>query len=228
MEDNVREQPFDYENEDTKPLTAVNRPVTPNTAHLYPANGEVFQQAPHYPEQEAPSQRQDAHQQGPRFSRRQILVAGGAAAGLVVATSLGILEVKNLLQGHGQDHPILGSLLLGNIQQQVNFQPPYTTPQDMLIFSGQLADGWSDWSWGQQQVISTPTFTDGSAVIDFSPTNWGGVYLSHDPIDTTGYSFFSFGSMAALVGGSRSWSAYPMQITSLATQSRSMTTFRAA
>ncbi|HEX6779482.1 MAG TPA: hypothetical protein VF099_14825, partial [Ktedonobacterales bacterium] len=174
MDYNARELPFEDEDEDTRPLAAIRNPMALNAAYINPASGNVVQQAPHYAENEgyvveeyvendAPGQPQDSDEQGRRFSRRQILIAGGATAGLVVATSLGILEIKNLLQSQG--HPILGSPRLGNNapQQQVTIPQPYTTPQDILIFSGQISSGWNDWSWGTRQIVSTPAFTDGSS-----------------------------------------------------------------
>ncbi len=198
MENDLREQPFEYEDEDTIPLVAVNPPGPPKiTNKIYYAPEE----SQRYFADEPGNQPQDDHQRQPRFSRRQILVAGGATAGLAVATSLGIIEVKQLFQSKG--HPILGSLRLGNNQQshQQTIQPPYTTPQDLLIFSGKLSSGWSDWSWGKRQFVSSPAFTDGSAVIKFSPASWAGVYFSHKPFDTTGYGFLQFWINGGTVGG---------------------------
>lgn len=212
MDYHARELPFENEDEDTRPLAAIRNPMALNTANINPASGDVAQQAPHYAENEgyveegyvandAPGQPQNSDEPGRRFSRRQILIAGGGAAGLVVATSLGIIELKNLLQSQG--HPILGSLRLGNNaqQQQVTIPQPYTTPQDILIFSGQISSGWNDWSWGTRQIVPTPAFTDGSSVIKFTPSNWAGVYLSHTPLDTAGYGFFQFWINGGAVGG---------------------------
>lgn len=199
MEDNIREQPYEIENEDTTPLAVVNVPLT----RKQQADEYTQAEAQRYFPDEIDNQPQDNHQRQQRFSRRQVLIAGGAAAGLVVATSLGIIEVKNLLQGQGQGHPILGSLRLGNNQQshQQTIQPPYTTPEDIVIFSDQLSSGWNDWSWGKHQIVSSPAFTDGSAVIKFTPASWAGVYYSRKPFDTTGYGFLQFWINGGSVGG---------------------------
>lgn len=136
-----------------------------------------------------------------RFSRRRLIIAGSVTAGgLVIASSLGVLGLQDLLRQQGQD--ILGSFLLGKERQPPpNMQGPMTTPQDIVIFSGRLNTGWQDWSWGQHQIVTSPAFTDGSPVIKFSPANNGGVYFSHTPIETSGFGYFQFWINGGAVGG---------------------------
>jgi hypothetical protein len=137
-----------------------------------------------------------------RFSRRKLLIAGSATAGLVTASALGVLELHKLLQKHGTD--VLGSFRhLGNQRQAPPaIQPPYTTPQDLIIFSGKLSPNWNDWSWPHSYPVSrAPLFTDGTSVIQFSPANGNAVYLSHAPLKTAGYGFLQFWAHGGLAGG---------------------------
>lgn len=137
-----------------------------------------------------------------RLSRRKLLITGGAATGLVVATSLGIFELRQLLQKHGPD--ILGSLRLPGNRRQLPpaIQQPYTTPQDIVIFSGKLSPNWNDWSWPHPSPVTrSPAFTDGSAVIRFSPANGNAIYFSHAPLATTGFGFLQFWVHGGSTGG---------------------------
>ncbi len=150
------------------------------------------------PQQEADQQQQQG------FSRRQLLIAGMAASGLVAATALGVIELKQLLQGRGS--ATLGSFRLGAGQLQYHplaIQGPLTTPQDIVIFAGQLSAGWNDWSWpqGQHQVVSRPAFTDGSPALKFTPSNGSGLYFSHSPFDSTDYGFLQFWVNGGNAGG---------------------------
>ncbi len=188
----------DQSHEDTQLRGEATQPLPPAAASHEPGAGEQ-----RYKVSAASTQnRQTTQEQRRNFSRRKLLIAGAAATGLVAATSLGIIEVKQFLQGAGED--ILGSFYLGNSQrrhQQLVIQQPFTTPQDIVIFAGQLSRGWNDWSWGQHQIVTQPAFTDGSPVIKFNPSNSGGLYFSHSPINVSGFGFFQFWVNGGSVGG---------------------------
>jgi hypothetical protein len=149
-----------------------------------------------------PPEQQQTLEEAGRFSRRKLLIAGSAAGGLVVASALGLIVPKMLLQRSDPD--IGGSFLRGNPRTHpaLDIQGPMSTPDDIVIFSGQLMPNWNDWSWGAgHSVVSEPAFTDGSAVLKFSPVNYSGLYFSHWGIPTTGFGFLQFWVNGGSVGG---------------------------
>jgi hypothetical protein len=175
------------EHEESDPL--VQPPRSPSGAMPQPAQPALqpAQQQPHLPH---------------RVSRRNLLVAGLAAGGLVTAASLGVPALQRLLEKHGTD--ILSSLRRLGKQRQAPpaLQPPYTTPDDVVIFSGKLSARWNDWSWPHTYPVgSGPAFTDGSAAIRFSPANNNGVYFSHAALNTTGFGFLQFWVHGGAAGG---------------------------
>lgn len=66
---------------------------------------------------------------------------------------------------------------------------PMSTPQDVVIFDGRLAQGWQDWSWGEHKVADAAVSHDGQPTITMHVVNWDGLQLVSDPHDATGLGY---------------------------------------
>lgn len=128
---------------------------------------------------------------GPVVSRRTLLVAGGS--GLVIVAGGAVLVGKH-------EHTL--SRVLAKVRQHLptvqqlptpHPQPlpdgPMSTPRDVVIFDGQLASGWQDWSWGTHRIGDTHLTYAGHSVISIQLENWDGLQLVSDAHDATGLGY---------------------------------------
>lgn len=124
-------------------------------------------------------------------SRRTVLVAGGS--GLVLVLGGGALAAKHVhllsrvvakLRSH-----LPAAQQLPTSHPQALPAGPMSTPHDVVIFDGRLANGWQDWSWGPHRVGDTSLTYSGQPVISMQLTNWDGLQLISQQHDATGLGY---------------------------------------
>lgn len=123
-----------------------------------------------------------------RASRRKFLVVGGASLGILACA--GLSAELGLINGFRSD---LDKLL--GIEQTPPGHPhplpdgPMSTPHDIVVFSGSLAAGWSDWSWAKRRLPDTRVTYAGKAVIALQLANYAALKLVNEHLDTTGMGY---------------------------------------
>src|SRR5579859_1238973 len=66
---------------------------------------------------------------------------------------------------------------------------PMSTPRDVVIFDGKLAQGWQDWSWGEHKMADSSVSHDGQSAITMHVVNWSGLQLVSDAHDAVGLGY---------------------------------------
>ncbi len=121
-------------------------------------------------------------------SRRTVLVAGTGLAALggtgLVATHLGILtSIEKRILAHR------GITLLPAPDPQPLPDGPLSTPQDIVIFDGALASGWSDRSWAYHKLDDPTASFQGKPGMTMLVANWGGLQFISKAFDTAGLGY---------------------------------------
>lgn len=138
-----------------------------------------------------PSSALAARRRLPRVSRRIFLVTAG---GGVLAAGAGALVLKEThlyskvywkLRGRffPNDYPLPAA------HPQPLPTGPMSTPRDVVIFDGKLAQGWQDWSWGEHKIPDSSVNHDGQPVMTMHVINWDGLQLVGDAHDATGLGY---------------------------------------
>lgn len=125
-----------------------------------------------------------------KVSRRAVLAFGGS--GLVLLAGGGALASSN----RHQVARLLADLRRRFTQtgaSSAHPQPlaggPMSTPHDVVIFDGQLADGWQDWSWGTHRLPDPSMLYGGHPVMSLRLENWDAFQLVSQPHDAAGLGF---------------------------------------
>ena len=67
---------------------------------------------------------------------------------------------------------------------------PESTPKDLIVFDGALADKWTDTSWADQRTIGDKdALYQNKPSVSVALTSWQGLRLQTDPFDTTRYVY---------------------------------------
>ena len=123
-----------------------------------------------------------------RTNRRTVLVAGGASLSLLACA--GVAVESGLVAAFRRDL----SKLFG-IEQLPPSHPhplpggPLSTPQDIVVFDGELAAGWSDWSWAKRRLPDNRLTYAGKSVISLQLANHAALKLVNTRLDTTGMGY---------------------------------------
>lgn len=72
---------------------------------------------------------------------------------------------------------------------------------DLPLYDDSLVNGWQNWSWATVDTSSTAVVHSGTHAIAITAGAWTALALHHDPVDTHGYSDFSFWINGGPVGG---------------------------
>ncbi|MGH2515143.1 MAG: Ig-like domain-containing protein, partial [Ktedonobacterales bacterium] len=117
----------------------------------------------------------------PRLSRRTMLIAGG----VFVAGGAALFATQE---------PLVAKIywkLRNYLSSRTNTLPsgPMSTPRDVVIFAGTLAQGWQDRSWGAHTVASASIKHDGQPVITMQVVNWDGLRFVGDAHDAAGLRY---------------------------------------
>jgi hypothetical protein len=140
-----------------------------------------------------------------RVSRRRLLLGGGALLAAGGAAAVG----KQLHLLSRADHA------LQRIQAQAQATPapveapppfpdgPMSTPKDVVIFNGRLADGWDDWSWATHTLADNTVRHEAQPVISMQLTNWQGIQFHTDPFDTSQLAYVQCWARGAGRSGQR-------------------------
>jgi hypothetical protein len=132
-----------------------------------------------------------AHRGLPRISRRTALVTAGG--GIIVVGGAALLAKRIPLVS--KIYSKLRSRLFPNSYSLPAPHPhplptgPMSTPRDVIIFDGKLAQGWQDWSWGEHKVADSSVRHDGQPVITMHVIEWDGLQLVGDTHDATGLGY---------------------------------------
>ena len=69
--------------------------------------------------------------------------------------------------------------------------PPIASA-DLVIYNGNLAAGWADWSWAPHNFHSRAELFGGQPCLEMIPGHFQGLYFHRSPFSTSGYSGIMF------------------------------------
>lgn len=123
----------------------------------------------------------------PRISRRTVLVAGGS--GILMAGAGALVLKRTHLYSKLRGRLFPNDYTLPTPHPHALPTGPMSTPRDVVIFDGKLAQGWQDWSWGEHKVADSSVSHDGQPVISMHVVNWDGLQLVGDTHDAIGLGY---------------------------------------
>lgn len=78
--------------------------------------------------------------------------------------------------------------------------PPIASA-DLVIYNGNLAAGWADWSWAPHNFHSRAELFGGQPCLEMIPGHFQGLYFHRSPFSTSGYSGIMFNINGGVTGG---------------------------
>lgn len=111
--------------------------------------------------------------------------------GVRLGTSLLCLGLTGLAVYSAVPHPQPASTLPSLPRIEAADDLP-AAPASHAIYAGGLQTGWQDWSWAAHELNAPEVKWNNAPSLRFEPDGWKGVYLHHDPFDTTGYTTLTF------------------------------------
>ncbi len=121
---------------------------------------------------------------GVELDRRTLLIAGGGVvAGGALVAGVGSLHIPSHLRTWWYDyrHPVAKIVFMNG---------PESTPKDLIVFDGALADKWTDTSWADQRTVGDKdALYQNKPSVSVALTSWQGLRLQTDPFDTTRYVY---------------------------------------
>ncbi|HEY7021503.1 MAG TPA: hypothetical protein VH349_10335, partial [Ktedonobacterales bacterium] len=121
---------------------------------------------------------------GVELDRRTLLIAGGGVvAGGALVAGVGSLHIPSHLRTWWSEfrHPVAKIVFMSG---------PESTPKDLIVFDGALADKWADTSWADHRTIGDKdVLYQNKPSVSLALTSWQGLRLQTDPFDTTRYVY---------------------------------------
>jgi Glycoside hydrolase family 44 len=121
---------------------------------------------------------------GVELDRRTLLIAGGGVvAGGALVAGIGSLHIPSHLRTWWYDYRHQAAKI-------VFMAGPDSTPKDLIVFDGALADKWKDTSWADNRTIGDKDAPyQNKPSVSLALTSWQGLRLQTDPFETTRYVY---------------------------------------